>query len=323
MGLGLRWNLNSACAHVNVSFLYSLYQWTEALQPAPSASYLISSRSPCIINRAPKSFRGALIRVCVCVCVWGNALRGVQRITVIMSSPIHDMSDTIIHPGKTRVQNTGNGTLHLPLLPSPPLLPPPTPWSPHCLSDWQGAGWLRLHENNLRVPKGHELMPRTPQEKPDNVCFVAFVILINASIRVISRPRLVTLHVMHQAFQKCITVIVGSVVQLLLLLDDSQLAAEKRKCLMKKIKKIIWGTKCSWIMYNRAGLFAWGSAAGSISVCFCQRSQQDTNEKSICITSSHSASVPGGIQGSGLVRYELTFSLAQWPENSLCSILNY
>lgn len=134
MGLWWGWNLNSACAHSNVSFLYSLYQWTEALQPAPSATYLISSRSPCIINRPPKSFRGALIRVCVCVflCVWvwGNALRGVQRITAIMSSPIHDMSDIIIHPGKTRVQNTGNGTLHLPLLPSPPLRPPPPPVLP-------------------------------------------------------------------------------------------------------------------------------------------------------------------------------------------------
>lgn len=51
----------------------------------------------------------------VCACVSKREhTEGVRRITVIMSLPIHDMSDVIIHPGKTRVQSTSNGTLLIP-----------------------------------------------------------------------------------------------------------------------------------------------------------------------------------------------------------------
>lgn len=55
--------------------------------------------------------------MCVCECVYvcsGEHTEGVRRITAIISLPIHDMSDVIIHPGKTQVQSSGNGTLLIP-----------------------------------------------------------------------------------------------------------------------------------------------------------------------------------------------------------------
>lgn len=57
----------------------------------------------------------ACLCMCVCVNVHGYT-QGVQRITAIKPLPIHDMSDIIIHPRKTQVQTTSNGTLFL-LLP--------------------------------------------------------------------------------------------------------------------------------------------------------------------------------------------------------------
>lgn len=72
--------------------------------------------------------------MCVCVCV-KEYTQGVQQITEIKPLPIHDMSDTIIHPRKTQVQITGNGAL---LVPTPfllPHLPPPPPPYPLFMTD--------------------------------------------------------------------------------------------------------------------------------------------------------------------------------------------